>query len=61
MDAVIPQGGYYLIADFSQLAHHFDFSGESGETKDWKFAKWLSKHKGSKANKHMKVGHCCQR
>ncbi|RWS18869.1 Kynurenine--oxoglutarate transaminase 3-like protein, partial [Leptotrombidium deliense] len=45
MDSVIPEAGYFLIADFSKLAHQFDYSGEDVETKDWKFAKWLSKNK----------------
>ncbi|RWS19031.1 Kynurenine--oxoglutarate transaminase 3-like protein [Leptotrombidium deliense] len=41
----IPEGGYFLIADFSKLANRVNFSSETGNTKDVKFSKWLSKTK----------------
>ncbi|CAL1270235.1 unnamed protein product [Larinioides sclopetarius] len=44
MAPVIPDGGYFMIADFSALASKVNIEGESG-TKDYKFAKWLSKNK----------------
>ncbi|CAM6032120.1 unnamed protein product, partial [Sphagnum compactum] len=44
MNPTIPEGGYFMIADFSKLAERVDLSSESG-TKDYKFVKWLSKTK----------------
>ncbi|XP_055947651.1 kynurenine aminotransferase-like isoform X3 [Argiope bruennichi] len=44
MAPVIPDGGYFMIADFSALASKVNIEGESG-TKDYKFVKWLSKNK----------------
>jgi len=44
MNPTIPEGGYFMIADFSKLADRVDLSSESG-TKDYKFVKWLSKTK----------------
>jgi len=44
MNPTVPEGGYFMIADFSQLADKLDLSSETG-TKDYKFAKWLSKTK----------------
>ncbi|GBN24969.1 Kynurenine--oxoglutarate transaminase 3 [Araneus ventricosus] len=44
MAPVIPDGGYFMIADFSVLASKVNIEGESG-TKDYKFVKWLSKNK----------------
>ncbi|CAG2116186.1 unnamed protein product, partial [Medioppia subpectinata] len=44
MNPTVPEGGYFMIADFSQLADKLDLSSETG-TKDYKFAKWLSKNK----------------
>lgn len=45
MDPTIPEGGYFLLADTSAISGKFDFSQESGLTKDHKFVRWLSKHK----------------
>ncbi|XP_042909456.1 kynurenine aminotransferase isoform X2 [Parasteatoda tepidariorum] len=44
MSPTIPEGGYFMIADFSTLGDKVDLSNETG-TKDYKFAKWLSKNK----------------
>ncbi|RWS31522.1 Kynurenine--oxoglutarate transaminase 3-like protein, partial [Leptotrombidium deliense] len=45
MSPTIPEGGYFMLADFSKLAQRLDFSSEKGETKDYRFVKWLSKNK----------------
>lgn len=45
MEPTVPQGGYFLLADTSNISKKFDFSGESGATKDHKLARWLSKNK----------------
>ena len=45
MIPTIPEGGYFLLADFSKLSHKFDYHSESGHTNDHKFVRWLSKNK----------------
>ncbi|RWS05157.1 Kynurenine--oxoglutarate transaminase 3-like protein, partial [Dinothrombium tinctorium] len=45
MKPTIPEGGFFMLADFSKLAQCLDFSQEHGDTNDYKFAKWLSKNK----------------
>lgn len=40
----IPDGGYFMIADFSKLGSKILLENEEG-TKDYKFVKWLSKTK----------------
>jgi len=45
MDPVIPEGGYFIMANWSKLADKIDLSSEADPQKDFKFAKWLSKNK----------------
>lgn len=45
MDPVIPEGGYFILANWSKLADKIDLSSEADPQKDFKFAKWLSKNK----------------
>jgi kynurenine--oxoglutarate transaminase/cysteine-S-conjugate beta-lyase/glutamine--phenylpyruvate transaminase len=53
MRPIIPQGGYFMMADFSKWAKMFpEFSqvgradhGQAINTNDYKFARWLSKSK----------------
>lgn len=47
MAPVIPDGGYFMIADFSGISDKIDFSSEDGETKDYRFVKWLTKNRVS--------------
>lgn len=42
----LPEGGYFMVADFSKMAEGVDLSGETG-SKDYRFAKWLAKEKVS--------------
>lgn len=44
MSPTIPEGGYFMVADFSKLADKIDLSNETG-SKDYKFVKWMSKNK----------------
>ncbi|KAG1714363.1 Kynurenine--oxoglutarate transaminase 3 [Nymphon striatum] len=44
LSPVIPDGGYFMVFDIREIADSVDLSGETG-TKDYRFAKWLSKHK----------------
>lgn len=46
MNPILPDGGYFMIADFSKLAERFpDYSSEDGQTNDYRFVKWLTKNK----------------
>lgn len=45
LDPTIPEGGYFLLAETSNISKKFDYSQEFGETKDHKFVRWLSKNK----------------
>ncbi|RWS22584.1 Kynurenine--oxoglutarate transaminase 3-like protein [Leptotrombidium deliense] len=45
MNVVIPDGGFFVIVDFSNIAKRVNFASEEGETKDWKFVNWLSKYR----------------
>lgn len=42
MQPTIPQGGYFLLADFSHIAKKVDYSSIKNGTKDYKFTKWLA-------------------
>lgn len=44
MTPVIPEGGYFIMADWSPHKDKVDLSSEDG-TPDFRFAKWLSKNK----------------
>ncbi len=41
---VIPEGGYFMLADISKIANNF--SSDEKEAKDSKFVKYLIKEKG---------------
>ncbi|KAM7298585.1 kynurenine aminotransferase isoform X1 [Ixodes scapularis] len=43
MAATVPQGGYFLVCDFSKIGSKVNLEGEG--TKDYCFARWLSKNK----------------
>lgn len=51
MRPVVPQGGYFMLADFSPLAKHFPQYQAAGEepgkpnSNDYRFARWLSRAK----------------
>jgi len=45
MKPVIPEGGYFIMADWSQLADKIDLSSEDDEQRDYRFVKWLSKNR----------------
>lgn len=46
MEPVVPQGGYFIMANWSKLAPKIDLSSESDEQRDYRFVKWLSKNRG---------------
>lgn len=43
---VMPQGGYFFMADWTGLANKCDLSAETDQYRDYKFTKWLSKNVG---------------
>ncbi|XP_071053704.1 kynurenine aminotransferase-like [Onthophagus taurus] len=42
----IPDGGYFILADWSNLAGKINLDQEEDEFKDYKFTKWLCKNVG---------------
>jgi len=42
---VIPEGGYFIMADWSPYKDKIDLSSETDSQNDFRFAKWLSKNK----------------
>jgi len=46
MEPILPEGGYFLLVDWTRLEHKLDLSGEPDTEKDYKFVKWLSKSRG---------------
>jgi len=42
---VIPEGGYFIMADWSPYKDKIDLSSENDAQVDFRFAKWLSKNK----------------
>ncbi|XP_027199108.1 kynurenine aminotransferase isoform X2 [Dermatophagoides pteronyssinus] len=44
MIPTVPEGGYFIVADFEKLAAKVDLTIETG-TKDYRFVKWMSKNK----------------
>lgn len=51
MQPIVPQGGYFMLADFSPLANRFPEYQSDGyvegkpNTNDYRFVRWLSKTK----------------
>uniref|UniRef100_A0A182JIJ1 Aminotransferase class I/classII large domain-containing protein n=1 Tax=Anopheles atroparvus TaxID=41427 RepID=A0A182JIJ1_ANOAO len=46
MHPTIPQGGYFMIADWSKLTDKVDLSGETDPRRDYRFTKWMTKTVG---------------
>jgi len=46
MKPIIPDGGYFMIADWSSLESQIDLSSEKDKYKDYRFTKWLTKNVG---------------
>lgn len=63
LNPTVPQGGYFMVADWSALAGKVDLSEETDAHKDYRFTKWMTKNVGlqgippsafySKPNKHL--------
>lgn len=46
MKPVVPEGGYFMMADWTDLEHKVDLSTETDKYKDFKFTKWMTKNVG---------------
>lgn len=59
----VPEGGFFVVADWSGVAGAVDLSGEVDERRDYRFTKWMTKRMGlqgippsafySEPNKHL--------
>ncbi|XP_050439434.1 kynurenine aminotransferase-like isoform X2 [Adelges cooleyi] len=41
---IIPDGGYFIVADWTNYENKVDISSETDEHRDFKFVKWLAKN-----------------
>jgi len=46
MKPVIPEGGYFIMANWSHLADKINLTSESDTQRDYRFVKWLTKNRG---------------
>jgi len=46
MHPVVPEGGYFIMADWSSLTDRIDLSSETDPQRDYRFVKWLTKNRG---------------
>ncbi|KAK5650182.1 hypothetical protein RI129_001211 [Pyrocoelia pectoralis] len=46
MKPIIPEGGYFIMADYSPIAKDVDLSTEKDKYKDYRFTKWMTKNVG---------------
>uniref|UniRef100_A0A1B6H6H8 Aminotransferase class I/classII large domain-containing protein n=1 Tax=Homalodisca liturata TaxID=320908 RepID=A0A1B6H6H8_9HEMI len=44
MEPTVPEGGYFMLADWTDLAKKIDLSSENDKYKDYQFTKWMSKN-----------------
>ncbi|CAL4207496.1 unnamed protein product, partial [Meganyctiphanes norvegica] len=42
---IIPEGGYFIMADVRDISKKIDVGGDPKERKDFRFVKWLSRNK----------------
>lgn len=49
MRPTIPEGGYFMLADWTPLESKVDLSSELDKYKDYKFTKWMTKNVGIQA------------
>lgn len=46
MSPTIPEGGYFMIADWTALEKKTKLEEETDENKDYRFTKWMTKNVG---------------
>ncbi|XP_044763257.1 kynurenine aminotransferase-like [Coccinella septempunctata] len=49
MKPVIPEGGYFMLTDWSPVSQHVDLNSEKDKYKDYRFTKWMTKKLGLQA------------
>ncbi|XP_063597511.1 kynurenine aminotransferase-like [Penaeus indicus] len=42
---IIPEGGYFILADVTPITSKIDIGGDPNERKDFRFVKWLSRNR----------------
>nr|XP_045585354.1 kynurenine aminotransferase-like isoform X2 [Procambarus clarkii] len=45
LNPIIPEGGYFILADVRDIASKIDVGGDTNERKDFRFVKWLSRNR----------------
>ena len=45
LHAIVPQGGYFILADVRDIMAKVDVGGDKSESKDFRFVKWLSRNR----------------
>ena len=46
MKPTVPEGGYFMVADWTPLESQIDLSSEKDKWKDYRFTKWMTKNLG---------------
>ncbi|KAK9702742.1 Aminotransferase class I and II [Popillia japonica] len=46
MNPTVPEGGYFMVADWTPLASKVDLNSEKDQYKDYRFTKWMTKNVG---------------
>ncbi|XP_013115462.2 kynurenine aminotransferase isoform X2 [Stomoxys calcitrans] len=46
MKPTVPEGGYFMLADWTQLEKKIDINSEQDKYRDYKFTKWMTKNMG---------------
>ncbi|XP_045473412.1 kynurenine aminotransferase-like [Harmonia axyridis] len=46
MNPILPEGGFFIVANWSSLASKFNFKSKVGKPKDIQFAEWMIRHIG---------------
>lgn len=45
LNPIVPEGGYFIIADTRSISSKIDIGGDPNERKDFRFVKWLSRNR----------------
>lgn len=46
MKPTLPEGGYFMLADWTSLENKVDLNSESDKYRDYRFTKWMTKNQG---------------
>lgn len=46
MKPTVPEGGYFMVADWTPLESSIDLTSEKDKYKDYRFTKWMTKNVG---------------